>query len=976
MDPSDDAPGNRPANAPFHTSAASLDLAGQVNTGGFEDSLDIFFISETSVTLTGTQVSIVIDGTSESLDGAVQDSTTTGSSIDGFAAFFDPSQDFFRFALEAPSALGPESAIGLGEPLPPSVGSAGDPPLSASLFAAPPLSAAAGANMWPEADWRASWEAASVTGGAGQTSGGSVSAALGSGLTFTLIDTGGVSVGSQAWSGFQMAAALWSSYLIDPVNVRLDVGFSTLGASILGSTGSSSAVVSYAAVRTALTLDATSTIDLTAVANLPLGPSLSFYTNSLGARVYDNDGSANNTYLDVNTANLKALGIATDANGNPIDDGSSADGSITFNSSFTFDFNPSDGVAAGAIDFVGIAFHEIGHALGFVSGVDIVDYYSNINLNPYAVFSTLDLYRYSASGTRDLGYGGTTYFSVNGGATNLGLFSTGEDHGDGRQASHWKDNRGLGIMDPTSVPAGQANVITDLDIQAMDAIGWNRASVASAGSVAINDVWIAEGDTGTKVLNFTVSRAGGTGAFSVNYATANGTAMAGSDYVATSGTLNFGIAENSKAIAVTINGDTAMEANETFLVNLSGATGGAAIGDSQGVGTIVNDDTAPDLAAYLNMGNTTVAVGGSLAIDEYTKNFGGAAGASATAFYLSTDTNINTSDILLTTRSAAALTGYGNGSGSSWYDHQAFSVTLTGIAAGNYYLGALADASGQLSETNEANNNGNTVRITVTSGASATAPADLIASLNMSSKTVAAGGSLAIDEYTKNIGSSSAGASSTAYYLSSDASINTSDMLLSSQSAASLTGYGGGSGTAWYDHQAFSQALSTSIAPGTYFLGAIADGSGQVSETNETNNVSNAVQITVTAPADLIGNLNMGTTHIAPGGTLAIDEYTKNFGNGATAASTTAFYLSTDTTIDTSDMLLASKTAAPLTGYGTGSGTAWYDHQAFSVTLSSGLADGTYYLGASADAGNQIGELSETNNVWNIVQVVVDHSLV
>src|SRR5262249_60028 len=56
----------------------------------------------------------------------------------------------------------------------------------------------------------------------------------------------------------------------------------------------------------------------------------------------------------------------------------------------------------------------------------------------------------------------------------------------GRQASHWKDNLGIGIMDPTSVPAGQANVITAQDIRAFDVIGWNVASATKPDLIATN----------------------------------------------------------------------------------------------------------------------------------------------------------------------------------------------------------------------------------------------------------------------------------------------------------------------------------------------------------------------------------------------------------------------------------------------------------------------------------------------------------
>src|SRR5207247_5705076 len=71
-----------------------------------------------------------------------------------------------------------------------------------------------------------------------------------------------------------------------------------------------------------------------------------------------------------------------------------------------------------------------------------------------------------------------------------------------------------------------------------------------------------------------------------------GTASSSSDYQATSGTLTFGIGETTKQISVTINGDTLVEPDETFFVNLTNATGDAGIGDNQGIGTIQNDDTA------------------------------------------------------------------------------------------------------------------------------------------------------------------------------------------------------------------------------------------------------------------------------------------------------------------------------------------------------------------------------------------------
>jgi hypothetical protein len=113
-------------------------------------------------------------------------------------------------------------------------------------------------------------------------------------------------------------------------------------------------------------------------------------------------------------------------------------------------------------------------------------------------------------------------------------------------------------------------------------------------ALSINNVSLAEGDGGAKLFNFTVTlSAPSTGAVSVQYATANGTATAGSDYTATTGTLSFAPGEIQKTIAVSATGDTLYEAAETFFVKLSAPTG-ATLAVTQGQGTIGNDDLGPD----------------------------------------------------------------------------------------------------------------------------------------------------------------------------------------------------------------------------------------------------------------------------------------------------------------------------------------------------------------------------------------------
>jgi hypothetical protein len=114
-------------------------------------------------------------------------------------------------------------------------------------------------------------------------------------------------------------------------------------------------------------------------------------------------------------------------------------------------------------------------------------------------------------------------------------------------------------------------------------------------TVSIDDVSVNEGNAGTSAATFTVTlSAAPSGIVTVNYATADATATGGGDYVAGSGTLTFAIGETTKTVAITVNGDTVVEPNETFLVNLSAASG-ATIADAQGQGTVVNEDVAPPI---------------------------------------------------------------------------------------------------------------------------------------------------------------------------------------------------------------------------------------------------------------------------------------------------------------------------------------------------------------------------------------------
>jgi hypothetical protein len=339
------------------------------------------------------------------------------------------------------------------------------------------------------------------------TASGLLAAAPAAAVTFNLNSlNAGTAQGTQARRGFEIAAGYWASVFTDNITINLNIGFSTLGTGILGSTGSTTAAVYNTAFYTALAGDRTSALDNSAVANLrPLTAgdgtlvgtgAVTFLANDLNAAGngyvdtatrLDNDGSANNRGLQLNTSLAKATGITTNYLGTAINYGA-ADGSIQFSDAFKFDFDPTDGIDADAFDFIGVAIHEIGHALGFRSGVDTIDAYTSPGgtttrvgalETAINVGTALDLFRYGTEGQLDWSTQGTPYFSIDGGANQLfgdSRFATGVRNGDGRQASHWKDSAAgdpqLGNLDPTS-GRGQLQEVTALDLAAFDAIGWN-----------------------------------------------------------------------------------------------------------------------------------------------------------------------------------------------------------------------------------------------------------------------------------------------------------------------------------------------------------------------------------------------------------------------------------------------------------------------------------------------------------------------
>ena len=307
---------------------------------------------------------------------------------------------------------------------------------------------------------------------------------------------------------FETAGMMWSDYIADDMTVNIHVEMTnTLPDNVIGGAlPGMVADVNYTTFRNAYRADITSGADKQSFDSLSLmregyggiGPGGTWEKFEaiidMGASVVVEDSGD----LNMTRANAKALGLlATNDN--------SLDGYILMNdlsdSSLNWDYN-ANSTPSNSLDFLSTAVHEIGHVLGFVSGVDkyqganfdnmndFWSYFGNNNgLKEFAnnvldYANPLDLFRHSdmslnyKSNNRvvDMSIGNQAYF---GPGKKYFAYSTGKDisiDGDGFQASHWKqDNREewvQGIMDPLMKP-GVMRRISNRDIMAMDAIGFN-----------------------------------------------------------------------------------------------------------------------------------------------------------------------------------------------------------------------------------------------------------------------------------------------------------------------------------------------------------------------------------------------------------------------------------------------------------------------------------------------------------------------
>jgi subtilase family serine protease len=349
----------------------------------------------------------------------------------------------------------------------------------------------------------------------------------------------------------------------------------------------------------------------------------------------------------------------------------------------------------------------------------------------------------------------------------------------------------------------------------------------------------------------------------------------------------------------------------------------------------------------LSVSPTPTSAGSTITASCYLYNQGNSLASPATVgYYLSTDASLSSNDVLI-----------GNSSGSvssNNYTYRTGSATVpTGIPAGTYYVLFVADYLSQLAETNESNNVSSTTIQVITPGIDLS-----INSPSSSPSQVYVGNSLSTSGYLYNQGSLSTSAATVGYYLSTDNSLSSNDILIGTNGAITV---GSSSYVSFYG----TATIPGATAPGYYYVLFVADYLNQVTETNESNNVSStSIQVVVPTVDLTMGSLSVSPTPTSAGSTITASCYLYNQGNSLASPATVGYYLSNDNSLSSNDVLIGSSS-------GTVSGSV-STYRTGSAIVPTNTPAGTYYVLFVADYLSQLAETNESNNVSSTtIQVVV-----
>lgn len=361
--------------------------------------------------------------------------------------------------------------------------------------------------------------------------------------------------------------------------------------------------------------------------------------------------------------------------------------------------------------------------------------------------------------------------------------------------------------------------------------------------------------------------------------------------------------------------------------------------------------THPDFEMEsVSFGPSSVQAGNTIDVSHAVRNVGvEASGSFRIGVYLSVDQEISSADLLIGQRSIASLA-----IGAA--DTANGAVTIPNFApAGIYFVGALADDLGVVTEMDEFNNG---LSAAATLSVSSAPLPDLTPIAAMAQSTVVdAGQPLVIEESVLNQGVTSASLFQVAAYLSIDADIDpTQDILLGTRSVPMLdAGQTSASGPQ-------SVTVPGSTPGGTYFFGVVVDSGQFVAEASESNNslvASGMVTVTIPPLPDLrVDAFSYGPSVVVSNGTSTL-QITANIGNIGVESSIpvlATILLSPDSVVTLSDIALGSISVPAITPGGASG-------QNVSVPVPGGIASGSYRVGLWVDDADIQPEIDEGNNL-------------
>ncbi|WP_299587683.1 CARDB domain-containing protein [uncultured Tateyamaria sp.] len=351
-----------------------------------------------------------------------------------------------------------------------------------------------------------------------------------------------------------------------------------------------------------------------------------------------------------------------------------------------------------------------------------------------------------------------------------------------------------------------------------------------------------------------------------------------------------------------------------------------------------------------------ISEGNHLGMDVTVGNQGNSdAPISTVAFYLSDDSVFDSSDVLVDEKTVSGVT-------SGEVDSTANSIDLTTFSPGTYYLFAVADFDDDVDEgAGESNNTSIGYQVTIEPNEDALSPDLTAENLVLGETTWTVGDEISAVWDILNVGEAEAASTQSTLYLSTDANVTTADVAIMTDADTGTMSSGEVNSEGDGSNGSDPYVVPDSLAPGTYYLAVIADDDNSVSESNETNNASNVVEITVVDPQPDI-DLTTSAIGIAPsnpqvGDAVNFSWTITNLGEDtAETAFVTSIYLSTDSTVTTSDRLLVTDIAS--------SGLAAGGLESFNETIiiDGTFAPGEYWVGAIVDTESAIAEVNEANN--------------